>query len=912
MDFISLFLWHQLTMATPRLDPEVILSQWSYRQPQITHQITHPTTPVNSLKLGTPDPTLAANLFDQITAAGSALLENLTQAIQSVLPGSDTPSAADELELEPDTLDGDSPIPSELNAVTDSVADDTPAVETEIEAAAELSTDSDLSEPTAETATLENLEPESNQGDAIPDLVDTPAELSAFQPNTDPAMLPSTAAVVTLKTADTAAPSNTRFTDTRSTADPSLVISPDVAQLHLAFLDALGREPVVDSATFEPETGARFNEDGSLTLRVLVGNTQDQLTVIGDFNGWGTQGDLSQYQLHPTSEKPILHEVTLPPDDYHLSQYRLVDQNGNQRLDVGAALFSTPAFNARFYDDHRHDRLLNSVFWQSEPLSETERAERPDLRGQQLALLEADMASLSVSWVCPNPDSQFYGQTGATNIAQLYNFVTECGIAAEVADLGYNAIEFMPLDAHIDFYEPSTPEVFPDWRYSYQNFSLYSKHADFGSPDELKRMINAFHQADVAVILDVVYSHFANTGNNPPREFGPVGLAQYKRQDGSELYGGSWTEWGTRRFRYTPAVRQNIVEAALVNILDYGFDGLRLDNINGIDYEANGRILLRDLSTAVLRYYPKAVIIGEGYFGDPALNRSVEVGGAGLLTTYADRFYLWFTEQLLKFRPEVDIWQLNYILDRDWPKLLLYYPGNHDEFANAGNPFQARGRYLAEAIQGGYSHQQKIRSWSALNLFASSFYLDMFQMWTLQPGSLNTNAVIDWTQLQDPQVAQLVDFQADMKRFFTQQAAFAPYNAHRHMVRWIDDVNKIVVFERIDFTTNRHVYVVVNLGDQSFDHYRVYVGPKETTFAFELDSDQAIYGGGGRNAALTKTQGHWLDFALGSYGVTGLVQVDNLSPVTWVNEGDIEVDDLSGMYHYSYTPEQVPFFPTVD
>ncbi|MEY2979166.1 MAG: hypothetical protein RLZZ435_3305, partial [Cyanobacteriota bacterium] len=101
------------------------------------------------------------------------------------------------------------------------------------------------------------------------------------------------------------------------------VISPDAAQLHLASTDFLEHIPQQNPDTYQPDAGVRFNDDGSVTFRVLVGNTHDRLTLVGDFNNWGNVWNTASYQLFPTPNDPLIHEVTLPPGDYHLNQYRL-------------------------------------------------------------------------------------------------------------------------------------------------------------------------------------------------------------------------------------------------------------------------------------------------------------------------------------------------------------------------------------------------------------------------------------------------------------------------------------------------------------------------------------------------------------------------------------------------------------
>jgi 1,4-alpha-glucan branching enzyme len=154
-------------------------------------------------------------------------------------------------------------------------------------------------------------------------------------------------------------------------------------------------------------------------------------------------------------------------------------------------------------------------------------------------------------------------------------------------------------------------------------------------------------------------------------------------------------------------------------------------------------------------------------------------------------------------------------------------------------------------------------------MFASSYYLDMVQLWTLQPGSLNDNASIDWARFKEPYIAEMAQFQSDMKHFYTSQPAFAPYNTHSHMVRWMDHENKVAVFEKIDFATGQRVYAIVNLGDQAIDHYKIPVFPDGASFRLALDSDQPAYGGQGKNSEWLTSDNQELEFYLGSYGVGG-------------------------------------------
>ena len=92
---------------------------------------------------------------------------------------------------------------------------------------------------------------------------------------------------------------------------------------------------------------------------------------------------------------------------------------------------------------------------------------------------------------------------------------------------GYNYVEFLPISEH-----PS------DESWGYQNTGFYAPTSRYGSPSDLKKMIDALHHNQIGVILDFVPVHFAVDA---------YGLARY---DGSALYeypnsdvGNS--EWGS-------------------------------------------------------------------------------------------------------------------------------------------------------------------------------------------------------------------------------------------------------------------------------------------------------------------------------------------------------------------------------
>ena len=136
------------------------------------------------------------------------------------------------------------------------------------------------------------------------------------------------------------------------------------------------------------------------------------------------------------------------------------------------------------------------------------------------------------------------------------------GVARELdrlAALGITAIELMPIND------------FPGQRnWGYDGVLPFAPDRAYGSPTDLKAMIDAAHDRGLMVFLDVVYNHFGPDGNY---------LASYApgffRDDIT-------TPWGPAIDFRRAQVRQFFTENALYWLMEYRFDGLRFDAVHAI------------------------------------------------------------------------------------------------------------------------------------------------------------------------------------------------------------------------------------------------------------------------------------------------------------------------------------------
>ena len=170
------------------------------------------------------------------------------------------------------------------------------------------------------------------------------------------------------------------------------------------------------------------------------------------------------------------------------------------------------------------------------------------------------------------------------------------------------------------------------WGWGYDGAALYAPQEQYGGPDGLKRLVNAFHAAGLAVLLDVVYNHFGPVGNYTGR-FGPY------------LTGNHRTPWGDAvnlEDAGSDAVRRFFCDNAIQWLRDYHFDGLRLDAVHAF-VDRSAIHFLEQLSTEVdalsLQLSRPLVLIAESDLNDPRVVTPRTSGGWGITAQWSDDFH---------------------------------------------------------------------------------------------------------------------------------------------------------------------------------------------------------------------------------------------------------------------------------
>jgi maltooligosyltrehalose trehalohydrolase len=198
------------------------------------------------------------------------------------------------------------------------------------------------------------------------------------------------------------------------------------------------------------------------------------------------------------------------------------------------------------------------------------------------------------------------------------SFAAVAGQLAHLKALGVTAVELMPV------------AQFPGERnWGYDGVFPFAAQSSYGGPEGLKRLVNACHEAGLAVILDVVYNHLGPEGNCLG-DYGPYFSSHYRTPWGAPLnFDGP----------HSDGVRRYFIENALYWVADCHIDALRLDAVHAIlDFSA--RPFLQELAEAVsmrAAQLGRAIhLIAESALNDTRLIRRPEIGGFGLDAQWSD------------------------------------------------------------------------------------------------------------------------------------------------------------------------------------------------------------------------------------------------------------------------------------
>jgi 1,4-alpha-glucan branching enzyme len=427
-------------------------------------------------------------------------------------------------------------------------------------------------------------------------------------------------------------------------------------------------------------------------------------------------------------------------------------------------------------------------------------------------------------------------------------------LPAYVKDLGFTHIEFLPVNEH-----PF------DGSWGYQPTGLFAPTSRFGTPEDFAALVEACHQAGLAVLLDWVPGHFPDD---------PHGLAQF---NGNALYEhanpqqGRHLDWGTLIYNYGRTEVANFLLASGLFWLDrYSIDGLRVDAVASmlyLDYSRpeggwipnkfGGRenldavAFLRRFNSEVFLQHPNATTAAEESTAWPMVSRPVEWGGLG----FGYKWNMGWMHDTLEYISKDPIHrkhhhgQITFGLHYAFSENFIL-PLSHDEVVHGKRSIL--GRMPGDEWQ----RFANLRAYYAFMFGHPGKKLMFMGSEFGQEREWSHDHSLDWHLLEKPKHAGIQALIRDLNRVYREVPALHELDCDHNGFEWLvmHDANRSVfAWLRKGHDVRDRCLVVVNFTPQVYRDYRVQV-PFAGVWREILNTDAGIYGGSNvGNAGTVKT-----------------------------------------------------------
>ena len=367
------------------------------------------------------------------------------------------------------------------------------------------------------------------------------------------------------------------------------------------------------------------------------------LSLIGDFNGWDREA-------HP-----------LTRDDWGTWSIALPDSEYAGRLTHGGRV-KVHVIGA---DGSRLDRIPAYI----------RRAIQPEPGGEFVGQFWMPSAAEEYVWANPSPPLPGTAHEGLRIYEAHVGMAVEEGrvgtydefaqnVLPRIARLGYNAVQLMAIQEH-PYYGS----------FGYHVSSFFAPSSRFGTPEQLKRLIDTAHGLGLRVLLDVVHSHAVKNLHEGLNRFDGTGHQYF--HDGER---GMHPAWDSLLFDYAKyEVQRFLLSNVRYWLEEFRFDGFRFDGVTSMMYRDHG---LHHEFTSYDHYFgdnidedaitylqmanelahtlrPDAITVAEEVSGMPGIARRIDEGGLGFdyrLAMGVPDYWI----KLLKERRDED-WNLNEI-----------------------------------------------------------------------------------------------------------------------------------------------------------------------------------------------------------------------------------------------------------
>ena len=281
--------------------------------------------------------------------------------------------------------------------------------------------------------------------------------------------------------------------------------------------------------------------------------------LVGEFNNWSTES----HELKERDQYGVFY-ITIPPLESgefaipHDSKLKVVIEQAD-----GTKLYRLPAWITRATQPDKETARqfgpgYEARFW-NPPTQYEFKHPRPhfERHSDSLRIYEAHVGISS-----PEP-----------KVASYKEFTQK--ILPRISDLGYDAIQLMAIMEHAYYAS-----------FGYQVTNFFAVSSRYGTPEDLKELIDTAHGMGLLVLLDVVHSHASKNVDD--------GLNKFDGSDHQYFHSifsgrGEHPLWDSRLFNYGSFEVLRFLLSNLAFYVDvYQFDGFRFDGVTSMLYNHHG------------------------------------------------------------------------------------------------------------------------------------------------------------------------------------------------------------------------------------------------------------------------------------------------------------------------------------
>lgn len=590
------------------------------------------------------------------------------------------------------------------------------------------------------------------------------------------------------------------------------------------FPEATFSDPENHSATLYHKEGAIIRSaavNNKLAIRgtrfAVYAPAARSVSVVGDFNSWDGR-------LHPMSSNGDGVWRLFIPDVVEGARYKYEIRAANDdilphRTDPFAKTIEQfPSFASVVC-------AQNSYTWQDKYWTE-----RPivDIYEQPMSIYEVHLGSWRKK---ADGDSLSYLELKE----QLVPYIV---------DMGYTHVELLPV------------MEFPfDGSWGYQPIGLFAPTSRYGTADEFRELVDAFHQAGIGVIMDWVPAHFPTDSH---------GLASF---DGSKQYEypdpkkGWHTEWNSLIYDFG---KDHVVDYLISNanywLDEFHIDGLRVDavasmlylnysreegewipNVDGGNHNYEAIDFLRRLNETIYLNHPRCFTAAEESTAFPGVSKPTYMDGLG----FGFKWNMGWMNDSLSYISKDPIYRQHHQGDLTFSMVYAYdeqfiLPLSHDEVVHG------KGSMITKMPGDAWQKFANLRAFTSYMYFHPGKKLNFMGNELAQGQEWSHERSLDWHLLDVDYHQGQQQVTKTLNHLYQTEAALQLDHLPSGF-EWIsldDSTNSTLAFVRREKESAEHILVLVNFTPTPHGNYRIGT-PQAGRYELIFNSDETRFSGSG-------------------------------------------------------------------